>query len=122
MIQTDLEEHLRAQEHELATAQQRGDVAAVEALLADDFREIGSRGRLYMKPEVLEVMQQVEILGYSLQDFKFLPLGPGCVIVIYMPESTALFRERNQRAALTAVPRGCNKGTGGACCSTKLLR
>jgi len=80
----ELEDQLIHQETALIAAQQHRDFSTVDALLAEDFHEIGSIGRFYTKVEVLEAIRYVQILDYRLDQFRILPLGPGCVIVTYI--------------------------------------
>jgi hypothetical protein len=83
-IPVDLERQLIHQETALIAAQQRRDFSAVEALLADDFHEIGSIGRFYTKDEVLEAIRHVQILDYRVDHFRVLLIHPDCVIVTYI--------------------------------------
>jgi hypothetical protein len=56
----------------------------VEALLADDFREIGSGGRIYSKAEALDAIRECQIIDYLFEDFRIFPVQPMCVIVTYI--------------------------------------
>jgi hypothetical protein len=100
MISKDLEAHLIRLEQEIVAAQQRRDFAAVEALLADDFREIGSSGRLFTKADAVCVISEVQILDCAFDHFQFLPIDDKCVIVMYVATArrTQDGREHMQRA------------------------
>jgi hypothetical protein len=84
MISKELEEQLIAMEIDIVAAQKRRDFSAVEALLAEEFHEIGSSGRLFSKSEVLKAVQEVQIIDYSFEHFNLLPIDDRCVILTYI--------------------------------------
>jgi hypothetical protein len=84
MISKELEEQLIAKEIDIVAAQKRRDFSAVEGLLAEDFHEIGSSGKLFSKSEVLKAIQEVQIIDYSFEHFELLPIDDGYVILTYI--------------------------------------
>jgi hypothetical protein len=84
MISKELEEQLIAKEIDIVAAQKRRDFSAVEAVLAEEFHEIGSSGKMFSKSEVLEAIQEVQIIDYSFEHFELLPVDDGYVILTYI--------------------------------------
>ena len=83
-VSQDLRAHRIHLEQELVAAQKRRDFAAVEALLADDFHEIGSSGRFFSKADTLRAVSEVQIVECTFDHFQFLPVDDKCVIVMYL--------------------------------------
>lgn len=83
-VSQGLQAHLIHLEQELVAAQKRRDFAAVEALLADDFHEIGNSGRLFCKADTVRVISEVQIVDCTFNHFQFLPIDDKCVIVMYL--------------------------------------
>jgi hypothetical protein len=110
MITREVEEKLIHAEQELVAAQKRRDFAAVEALLADDFHEIGSSGRLFSKADTVRAISEVQIVDCTFDHFQFLPIDDKCVIVMYLATArrTQDGREHLNRAwrSSTWVKRG----------------
>jgi len=84
MISKELEEQLIAKEIGIIAAQKRRDFSAVEAVLAEGFHEIGSSGRLFSKSEILHAIQEVQIIDYSFEHFKILPIDRSYMILTYV--------------------------------------
>ncbi len=80
----ELEEKLIAKERSIFAAQKRRDFAAVEAALAQGFREIGGSGHFFSKAQVLDRLKFVHLLDYWLECFRLLPIDPTCVILTYI--------------------------------------
>ncbi len=76
-------EQLIAKEIEILADQKRRDFSTVEALLADDFHEIGGSGRLYSKPEVMQALPEIQVMDYPCEDFQVLFVGAECAIVVF---------------------------------------
>ena len=55
----------------------------VAALLADDFIEIGSAGRVFTKQQVIEALQDEEPVLVSITDFHLRSLSPEITLVTY---------------------------------------
>ncbi len=74
---------LKSLELELVTPGVRGNPQRLNELLADDFQEVGSSGKIYRKQEVIELLSGDNSTGYSLSDFQFTSLASNCVLVRY---------------------------------------
>jgi hypothetical protein len=55
----------------------------VAYLLADDFVEFGSSGRVYTKKEVIETLAQESVAQYSLTQFRAIPLATCAILATY---------------------------------------
>src|SRR5260370_7455466 len=80
----ELEEKLIAKERSIFAAQKRRDFAAVEAALAQGFREIGGIGHFFSKAQVLDRLKFLHLLDYWLECFKLLPIDPPYLILTYL--------------------------------------
>ena len=78
-----LQEVLRALEERLLQADARQSAAELDALLADDFLEFGSSGRIYDKPQVIAALPHEAPTTISLTDFRTRVLTPNVVLVTY---------------------------------------
>lgn len=79
-ISRKLEEHIRSLESALLHPEVRRSSKAVNALLAQDFFEFGSSGRIYnyAPGDTFDYGA-----AYEMQDFKAQRLSPGCVLATY---------------------------------------
>ena len=82
-----IEAHLRALEEELLQPAVRKTASRVDALLADDFMEFGSSGRVFYKHDIIDILRSESPARRSLTDFRALPLGPGVVLTTYRATS-----------------------------------
>lgn len=78
-----IEAHLRALEEELLQPAVRKTASRVDALLAEDFIEFGSSGRVFDKHDIIDILRSESPDRRSLTDFRALPLGPGVVLTTY---------------------------------------
>ena len=78
-----LQEVLRALEERLLQADARQSAAELDALLADDFLEFGSSGRIYDKPQVIAALPHEAPTTISLTDFRTRALATNVVLVTY---------------------------------------
>lgn len=92
----DLADQLIAKEMAIVAAQKRRDLVAVEAALADGFREIGSSGRMFSKADVLDAIRKFQIVDYWCEDFQCLPVNPKCVILMYIATVTRIHEGQEQ--------------------------
>ncbi|WP_165787146.1 DUF4440 domain-containing protein [Pseudohalioglobus lutimaris] len=72
---------LEALERDLVSPEIRNDRARMTELLADDFEEYGSSGRVFYKSDVLSAPDFGA--AYDLSDFTFTDLAEGVVLVKY---------------------------------------
>lgn len=78
-----LEALLRRLEERLLQPEVRRSAADVGGLLADQFVEIGSSGRIFNKRQIVEGSQNEPPIRRALTDFKISVLAPGVVLVTY---------------------------------------
>lgn len=76
-------DELRLLEERLLQPAFRRDRAAVAQLLADEFVEYGSSGRIFTKAQVLDLLAGEEPRRISLQDFAAQAIGPGVALATY---------------------------------------
>ncbi|MFZ0661051.1 MAG: nuclear transport factor 2 family protein [Acidobacteriaceae bacterium] len=74
---------LRALEERLLQSDFRRNRSAVAELLAEDFREFGSSGRVWNRHQILDQLETEPPFQASLQDFEARELATGAVLVTY---------------------------------------
>ena len=79
----NLADVLRRLEERLLDPAVRGAADAVADLLADDFVEFGSSGRVFDKRQVIASLQGEEPRQRSLSDFRAVLLAAGVALVTY---------------------------------------
>ena len=80
---TDITFQLRELELRLLTPRIRQNRDAVSALLADEFCEFGSSGRIFDKQRILDALAKESATEISMTDFKTTILAPGIVLSTY---------------------------------------
>jgi hypothetical protein len=78
-----LREELRGLEDSLANPRVRRSAAKLARLIADDFREFGSSGRIFDKGQIIAELQRQEPCELSLQEFQAVYLAADIVLVTY---------------------------------------
>ena len=78
-----LSEELRALELQLLQPDFRRNRAAVAALLADDFIEYGSSGRIFTKPQILDLLAAETQQSLTLSDFAARLVAPSVALVTF---------------------------------------
>jgi glyoxylase I family protein len=78
----DLAAHLEALERELLTPDARKS-ARVDELLADDFVEFGSSGRVYTKAAIVAALRGEIPTTLTAADFQLRMLGPDVALLTY---------------------------------------
>jgi hypothetical protein len=76
-------QEIRALEEASLDPEVRADRERLAALLADDFVEFGSSGRVWDKASVLQLVTSERGLSFSLSDFAAKQLGPELVHATY---------------------------------------
>jgi hypothetical protein len=78
-------ELIRRLEEELLLPEVRKSAARVAALLAEEFVEIGSSGRIYDKQQIIDRLQREQWTGalYTVSDFLTRQLAPDLILAIY---------------------------------------
>jgi hypothetical protein len=75
--------HLLACEEALLDPAVRRDRARVDALLAEDFLEFGSSGRVWSREATLELLTSEDYTRPAMEDFKCAWIGEGVALVTY---------------------------------------
>lgn len=83
MVEESLKQHLCSLEEQLLQPGVRKAVKEVNTLLADDFIEFGSSGRIYNKRQVIEGLASEPIVQRTLYDFQAKVLSPEAILVTY---------------------------------------
>jgi len=78
-----LEDRIRALEARLLEPEVRASPAELERLLADDFLEFGSSGRVYGRRDVIDALPGRSEARFTLEELRVRPLGPGVVLATY---------------------------------------
>jgi hypothetical protein len=78
-----LEQHIRQLEEELLCPEVRSSLERMEAVLAEDFLEIGLSGRIYDKKQVLQALLSEPEVHYEMMDFTMRPLAGEVLLVTY---------------------------------------
>ncbi len=78
-----LVDHLKHLEEALLTSTVRNDAAQLNALLADDFREYGSSGRIYTRAEIIQALHAEAPVERSLTGFELALLTEAVALVTY---------------------------------------
>lgn len=84
MSEMNIAEILRELEQSLLESSNRKNAEKVSSLLADDFREFGSSGRVYSKPEIVAALQEKSELRISLRNFEARMLAGDIALITYI--------------------------------------
>jgi len=76
-------EHVRSLEELLAKPDVRHAPGQLARLIADDFREFGSSGRVFDKQQIIAALQRQAPCELSLRDFRAVLLAANVVLVTY---------------------------------------
>jgi hypothetical protein len=85
-----LEQQLYRLEKRLCQPEIRRSPDEVVKLLADDFVESGSSGRVYDKQSIIEELANEPGLQITMSDFKVVSLGPGIALATYRATVTEI--------------------------------
>jgi len=77
------DDEIRRQEERLLNPAVRATSEQLDELLADDFVEFTSSGRVVDKQQVLENLPRQPVERFIIQDFHTQPLAPGVVLATY---------------------------------------
>lgn len=77
---------LRELEASLLTSEVRKDRARVEHLLAEEFREFGSSGKVYTKADIVQFLQEEAATPLAMKEFACQPVSDGVALVTYRSE------------------------------------
>lgn len=76
-----LVEHVFAAEFQLLAP--TSSESARAAVLADDFLEFGSSGRVYDKPAILDLLRRRGPIDFTIENFRAVLLAPGVALATY---------------------------------------
>jgi hypothetical protein len=76
-------DELRKLEEQLLQPEFRRNRQAVGSLLAPEFREFGSSGRIYTRQEILDLLESESRRQVELTDFQSIHVGPDVALVTY---------------------------------------
>ena len=110
MNREHLSEHLENLENFLFDPVARRDTSAVSSLLADEFREFGSSGRVYTKLDIVAELATEQPVVITLTDFACQLIAPTIALVTYKSLSSHENRAPTQALrssvwALRSLPR-----------------
>lgn len=77
------ENEIRTLEEQLLQPDFRRNRAAIAELLADDFREFGSSGRVWTKQQILDHLETEAPFEAEMRDFNATELAPGVILATY---------------------------------------
>jgi hypothetical protein len=101
--------HLRACEEALLDPLVRRDGLRVAALLAEDFLEFGSSGRVWTREQILELLAIEDYRPPAMEDFKCDLIGEGVALVTYRTvrmEGDSLSRSAVLRSSIWVREKG----------------
>jgi hypothetical protein len=82
-MESEHADHLRTLEERLLQPDVRRSAQAVASLLADEFVEFGSSGRVFDKTQIIAALRDEPPIERVLSDFGSTVLAPGVVLVTY---------------------------------------
>ena len=85
---SEIESALRDLEEKLLRADLRRDTDFLRSVLAEEFREFGSSGRIFDKATTIELLAAETYGGFSLSEFKALPVNRHAVLVTYRAQES----------------------------------
>ncbi len=83
MQHTELLKTLQTLEEQIVDPKFRKSSAFLNQVLADDFMEIGSSGKIYNKAEVIAALQVAEDSSIILRDFKLIALADNVALLTF---------------------------------------
>ena len=93
-----LEERILALERKLLDPDVRASSQELDRLIADDFVEFGSSGRIWNKRDVLSALPTESGVHFTISNFAIRELGPGLVLATYRVIRST--KEAEHRASL----------------------
>lgn len=79
----DAFQEIESFERELVNPKTRSNAERIAKLLADEFLEFGSSGKVIRKRDVLDAAEKLGTMTFQLDDFNFKMLGESHVLVTY---------------------------------------
>ncbi len=85
-MNASIQDHLRELEERLLDPSVRNDRDRVARLLADEFVEFGSSGRVFTRRQILDALQNEQPTRRVLTGFRAVMLAPGVALTTYRVE------------------------------------
>jgi hypothetical protein len=82
-MESEHADHLRTLEERLLQPDVRRSARTIASLLADEFVEFGSSGRVFDRPQIIAALRDEPPIERVLSDFRSTVLAPGVVLVTY---------------------------------------
>lgn len=95
-----IEETLLTLETELLDPTIRKNAGRLDQLLADDFREFGSSGRIFSKSEVIQLLQHEASDEITIRNFAATFLSPEAVLVTYQSFRSGALNRSDLRSSI----------------------
>ena len=81
-------DEIKSLELDLADPEVRKNTARLGEIIADDFEEFGSSGKVYCKDDIISSLSSAESTEYELENFVFAKLSEDCILVKYGSNET----------------------------------
>ncbi len=101
--QSELSRQLLLLEEKLLQPDIRKSVKGLEAIIADDFIELGSSGRTYNKQQMIDVLPTLPLVELNLTDFQVKPLSAGVVLTIYRAAKNSIKNDRTEYSLRSSI-------------------
>jgi len=102
-IESFVKEQLFQLEEQLLQPEVRSSIDDLENLLADDFVEFGSSGRIFYKQKVIEILPHAPAVRMSLKDFQVKILAPDVVLTTFYVVKHNELREEMRNSLRSSI-------------------
>ncbi|HVV72022.1 MAG TPA: DUF4440 domain-containing protein [Verrucomicrobiae bacterium] len=99
---------LRQLEESIARPEVRHSPELLASLLADDFREFGSSGRVFNKRQIMDALQGQPNLEIFLDEFQAQRLAPDLALVTYLGRCKRPDSDKTSRSLRSSIWRNRN--------------
>ena len=98
-----LSKMIRELEERLLQPEIRRSPEQVDAMLATEFLEIGSSGKMYDKRQIVDALEVEEDVQFSLEDFQLHVLAPEVALAIYCTRKSEEPQGKVDRALRSSI-------------------
>lgn len=102
-MHNSLFERILSLEESLLQPAVRSSPAALAELLADDFIEFGSSGKIYSQQQLVDLLPHETEVAYSLYDFQVRELAPAVVLATYRTTRTTAGGRQKSHALRSSI-------------------
>ena len=102
-VEESQEDQVRQLEERLLRPEVRRSKVELAQLLADDFREFGSSGRVFDKQQIVDLLQDQPSYQLSLHDFRAVTLGSDLVLATYRATCRAPDSNRTSHSLRSSI-------------------